>query len=129
MGNWLSLPVVPVPLPCTGLWILSALRFSLINELAAINVDYGQRIFRALQDHLKETKISMEQGLMTLDNTDNQHARSTMRKAGRRLSKKVTGTQNERLMGISKTTSGANRPVQGDTVTNREGTLLCCSSS
>jgi hypothetical protein len=121
-GNWKSLPkgIAASLNRFVGMIRPPSPSEELANELAALAVDFGQKICRSVQDHLKRVKTKTEQTLITLDGTDKLEARAIVeRQLTRKLGKKLPTEHRTSLLteafdmvGLSKSTSGANRPVQ-----------------
>ena len=132
-GNWDNLPLgssaalrrvtesIRPPMPTD----------ELKNELAALAIDFGQKICQSIRTHLSTAKTRMlEQELMSLDGSDARKNREVVEKQlYQRLGKKLTRERKDKLcteafnmLGAARnTTSGADRPVQTPTSNPQEG--------
>jgi hypothetical protein len=125
-GNWDNLPLgisaalrrvtesIRPPMPTD----------ELKNELAALAIDFGQKICQSIRTHLSTAKTRTEQELMSLDGSDARKIREVVEKQlDQRLGKKLTRERKDKLcteafniLGAARnTTSGADRPVQTPT--------------
>src|ERR1051325_7340607 len=91
----------------------------LSNELAALGVEFGQKVCQAVQNHLKQSKIRAEQELLKLDDADAAKAKSVVEKRLiDKFGKKISDAHRTSLLteaigmvGLEKATISTNRPV------------------
>lgn len=92
----------------------------LTNGLAALTLEFGQKICKAVQDHMSASKIKTEQQLMSLNGLDKDKARVIVDKQlNTKLGKKMSDTHRSSLLteafatvGMAKTTSSTDPLVQ-----------------
>ena len=97
---------------------------TLTDELAALSMDYSQKITRAVQRHIDQSKVSTEQDLLKLSPQDLSAAVSVANKQlVSKLGKRIAATTQKRLLeeasamvGLGRTTSCADRQVQTPSV-------------
>ena len=134
-NNWKSLPQgvekalsrvignIKPPMPKTS---------DLSSELAALGVEFGQKVCQAVQNHLKQSKIRAEQELLKLDDADAAKAKSVVEKRLiDKFGKKLSDAHRTRLLteaigmvGLEKATISTNQPVMNPLPVDPQGPSL-----